>query len=204
MFIIGITGTTGAGKTSAMRALKRLGALTLDCDEIYHKLLLSSDEMKAELETRFKGVVVNGIVDREKLGSIVFSDPDALSDLNTITHIYIINEVDRRIALYKAKGGLVAAIDAIALIESGQCKKCDIVIGVIAPEEIRISRIMNRDGLTKEQAQMRINAQQPDKFYTDKCDHILEGVYDRSDEFEEKCKDFFTTILAQIPLDSDL
>ena len=195
MFIIGITGGTGAGKTSLVNVLKSFGALLLDCDAIYHELLLNNTDMIKEIETRFDGVFTDGRIDRRKLGEAVWNDPASLCDLNTITHKYIGKEMERRINSFKAKGGNLAAIDAIALIESGQSERCDVVVGVTAPREKRLSRIIDRDGLTKEQALMRINAQQPEKFYKDNCDHILENAYDTQSVFEDKCKEFIQNLL---------
>jgi len=195
--MIGITGGTGAGKTSALRVLESLGALVLDCDEIYHELLEDNKELKQELESRFCGVLTDGVIDRKKLGGIVFHDPSALLDLNTITHKFISGEIERRITKWQAQGGRIVAIDAIALIESGRSKKCDVVVGVTAPTETRILRIMNRDGVTREQAEMRVHAQKPAEFYEENCDYMLEGIYETSAEFEEKCKIFFAELLKQ-------
>jgi len=198
MFIIGITGGTGSGKTSALRALESLGALVLDCDAIYHELLLCSDELIAELGARYPGVKQGGAIDRKALGEIVFNDQNALLDLNKITHKYVSGEIEARLDRWQTQGGSIAAIDAIALIESGRAKKCDVVVGITAPAETRVTRIMRRDGITRGQAEMRINAQKPDEFFRDNCDHILEGTYDTSAQFEEKCKEFFAKILGGI------
>jgi len=197
MFIIGITGGTGSGKTTVVRALQSFGALPLDCDEIYHELLLNSVEMRAEIEARFSGVSKDGVIDRKKLGEAVWNDPAALHDLGAITHKFVDSELKRRINSFKAQGGKLVAIDAIALIESGQIDKCDIIVGVIAPMDKRLSRIMDRDNLTEEHALMRINAQQKESFYRKNCDYILENIYDTQVEFEDKCKDFFKKLLQE-------
>ena len=195
MFTIGITGGTGAGKTSALRAIETLGALALDCDAVYHELLEGNADLKDDLEARFKGVLRDGAIDRKRLGEIVFSDPSALIDLNAVTHKYVGNELARRIAEWESQGGKIVAIDAIALIESGRAKKCDVVVGVTASAETRISRIMARDGITRDQAEMRINAQKPDSFFKEHCDYLLEGNYAKLEEFEEKCAAFFREII---------
>jgi len=196
MYIIGITGQTGAGKTSALKAVQSLGALTLDCDDIYHELLLSNMEMTAEIQARFSEVITDGKVDRQKLGAIVLSDPEALLELSEITHKYVIAEINRRIDSFKAQGGRIVVIDAVLLIESGQGDACDVIIGITAPIETRISRIIKRDGITREQSEMRLKAQQSEEFYIKNCDHILDNTYSNLDEFEDKCKEFFNELLT--------
>lgn len=196
MYVIGITGGTGAGKTLALTSLKELGALALDCDKIYHELLLGSAEMKAEIESSFHGVTTDGAIDRKKLGEIVWKEPSSLLKLNEITHKYVTNEIKTKIDSFKEKGGKFAAIDAIALIESGQSKNCDIVVGIVAPVEYRKERIIKRDGLTETQALARIKAQQSDSFYEKNCDYIIENEYKTAVEFGEKCKKYFSSLIG--------
>jgi dephospho-CoA kinase len=197
MIIIGITGGSGGGKTSALRALESLGALVIDCDALYHELLLNNIEMIREISERFTGVVLDGALDRKALGRIVFNDAAALSGLNEITHKFVSAEVDHRLREWKDSGGKLAAVDAIALIESGRGSKCDILVGVTAPFEIRLKRIMERDGLSEEYARMRINAQKPDSFFYENCDYVLISDCDTVEQFEKKCVEFFTRILEE-------
>ena len=119
MTVIGITGGTGAGKTTALSVLKNRGALIIDCDELYHSLLKNSDELKSALEERFPGVLTDGVIDRKALGKRVFSDENALKDLNAIAHRFVCEDVKRLLTGWESVGGKLAAIDAIALIESG-------------------------------------------------------------------------------------
>ncbi|MCL2153069.1 MAG: dephospho-CoA kinase [Oscillospiraceae bacterium] len=197
MFLIGITGGTGSGKTTALRVLKSLGALALDCDAIYHGLLSSDAAMKSELEARFAGVERNGSIDRAVLAKKVFNDASALNDLNAITHKYVSMEIERQIENCGLTGTQVVAIDAIALIESGIAGICDVIVGTVAPINVRISRIMRRDGLTYPLAQMRINAQKPESYYREHCDFVLESNGKSYVEFEEKCKHFFAKLLSE-------
>ncbi len=196
MRIIGITGPSGGGKTTALRALRALGVRIIDCDAVYHELLRTSDGMLREIQDRFHGVVTDGVLDRKALGKIVFADADALSDLNKITHRYVDIEVSRLLDGWRREGAAAAAIDAIALVESGLSKRCDLVVCVTAPEEVRIRRIMARDRVSEDYARLRVGAQQKDSFYKAHCDHILVSDCGTSEEFEEKCRAFFARILG--------
>lgn len=196
MKTIGITGPTGSGKTTALNVLREHGALILDCDAVYHELLASSAELIAELAARFEGVVIDGVLDRKRLGAVVFGDPAELDALNGITGRHILGEVDRRIALHAAEGGRVAAIDAIALIESGLGERCDIVVGIIAPKLVRAGRIVEREGISLEYAMKRIEAQQGDEFYRENCDFILENNGTR-EEFVTRCRTYFANYLGK-------
>jgi len=191
-YIIGITGGTGAGKSSAVNALRALGAQALDCDVIYHEMLAENTAINAEIEANFENVITGGKIDRHKLGEKVWRDPAALEKLNMITHSFMDAEIDRRLSDLKSSGVKTVVIDAIALIESGQNKKCDLVVGITAPLEKRLNRIMTRDDLSREQALLRIDAQKPESYYHDNCDCILENNFDTRSEFEEKCKKFFS------------
>ena len=93
MHIVGITGGTGCGKTTALMELERQGALVIDCDAVYHELLASNAAMLAEINARFPGTIENGALQRKKLGAVVFADAAALDDLNAITHRYVRAEV---------------------------------------------------------------------------------------------------------------
>ena len=195
---IGITGPTGSGKTTALNALERLGVYILDADAVYYDLLIHNEDMKGELRGRFgEGIMTDeGMVDRKKLGAIVFADPSALLDLNAITHKYVGEENDRRKKQAEADGYRAVAVDAIALIESGMAKDCDKVVSVVAPAEVRVKRIMVRDGISEEYARSRINAQKPDSFYMENSDHVL--LNDGSltpEEFEQQALEYFKTIL---------
>ena len=154
MIVIGITGPTGAGKTTVLSVLKELGGAVVDCDAVYHELLRTSAELQAELKARFGGEIFEetGDLRRKELGAIVFKDEKALADLNAITHRHIIAELDRRIARAEAQGCPAVALDAVALIESGAAQRCRVTVAVTAPEEARLRRIMAREGIGEDYA----------------------------------------------------
>ncbi len=184
--IIGITGGTGCGKTTALQAIAALGGEIWDCDAIYHRLLQENPTLVASIEARFPGVTENGILNRKKLGNIVFSDENALLDLNAITHAAVKTEVLR---LLEAKPAL-AAIDAIGLFEGGLAPLCDFTVNIAAPEQARIARLMARDGISEGYARSRMAAQRPSQEFRRLCDYTLENNQTR-EAFYEKCLAFF-------------
>ena len=184
--ILGITGGTGCGKTTLLNVLRDLGGLVLDCDAIYHELLQTDRDLLAAIDARFPGTVENGVLQRKKLGNVVFSDEKALLDLNRITHGAVKAEVLRRLAEKPS----LAAIDAIGLIEGGLAELCDLTVAVTAPREARIRRLMARDGISAEYAEKRIDAQKDPSWYRENCDYILENS-GTEQEFISKCLVFF-------------
>lgn len=194
MKIIGITGGTGCGKTTALNELERRGALLIDCDAVYHRMLETDRPMLDEIEKYFPGAVIDGKLDRKALGAVVFTDEEALRDLNIITHRHINLEIRRILREHAMNGGTLAAIDAIELFSSGLAKRCIATIGVIADREVRIDRIMRRDGISREYAMMRVNAQRPNEYFIQKCSHVLENNGSQ-EEFIEKCRKTFEEVL---------
>lgn len=178
--IIGITGGTGSGKTTVLKKLEALGALIIDCDALYHELLATDKKLISDIQKEFGCVLSDGSLDRKALGNIVFSDPEALNRLNGITHGYISREVDKRLSDRAMQGCELAAVDAVALIESGLGESCDAVIGVVSSREKRIERIMQRDGISREYACLRVDAQKDNAFFEANCDKIIrnDGTFD--------------------------
>ena len=169
--VIGFTGPTGAGKTSALRALERLGGLVLDCDAVYHDLLRTDSTLRDAITGAFGQVFApDGTLDRQRLGTVVFSDPAALDTLNRIIYARLPRELLRRMDESSAP---VVGIDAINLVESGLCRLCRRTVAVLAPSEQRVRRIMARDGIPEEYARLRVQAQKEDEFYRTHCTDTL-------------------------------
>ena len=187
--IIGITGGTGCGKTTLLELLAARGAVILDCDAIYHRLLREDAALLAAIEDRFPGTVAGGILQRKKLGAIVFGDKAALEDLNKITHGAVKAEVIRLLTPEPA----LAAIDAIGLFESGLDKLCKLTVAVTAPVEARVQRLMARDSITEEYALSRIAAQPTAEEFARRCDYVLENNGTKND-FQQKCLAFLTRL----------
>ena len=188
--IIGITGGTGCGKTTLLKEIEARGGQVCDCDAVYHELLTRDMALLNAITDRFPGVVVDQKLERKKLGAIVFADENALQDLNAITHGAIKAEIVRRLA---EKPDL-AAIDAIALFEGGLADLCDTTVAITAPRDSRIQRLMARDGISREYAEKRIDAQKSESWFRQMCPYTLHND-GTQDQFREKCSEFLDSIL---------
>ena len=192
--LIGLTGGTGAGKTSALAALEDLGGTVLDCDAVYHEMLRTDPALRGAIEGAFGPVFgPDGTLDRQKLGNIVFSDPAALERLNAIVYEFLPPELMRR-----AAGQSLVGLDAINLVESGLDRLCACTVAVLAPAEDRVRRIMARDGISRDYARLRISAQPSDGFYREHCSHILENTCAGPAQFRDQARIFFRKMLREI------
>ena len=194
--VLGLTGGTGAGKTSALNAIRELGGTVIDCDAVYHEMLENSQEMRNAINAKFPGVFdQDGKLNRQKLGQEVFAQKDRLAQLNEIVFGFMTPELDRRM---ESAGDGLFAIDAINLLESGADRLCDRTIAVTAPTELRVRRIMARDGITEQYARLRLSAQKPDAYYRGKCDCELNNAADTPEAFQAEAKLFFTRLIETI------
>lgn len=155
--LIGLTGRSGSGKTSAAKILTQLGAFVADCDIIAHEVLFD-DVVKEKLGANFPHTIFdkNGNVDRKALGSIVFSDKEKLAVLNSIVHSAI---VDKAIAMCINSGKDICFIDGSELEASGVDKKCAHIVVIRADEKTRLHRITERDAISEDAARLRMQAQ---------------------------------------------
>lgn len=193
--ILGITGGTGAGKSSALQAVRDLGGSVIDCDAVYHEVLDGSEEFKNAINEKFPGVFSReGRLNRRKLGLEVFAKRERLEQLNAIVYRFLLPELERRTA---AADGL-CALDAINLFESGLDRLCDRTVAVTAPTELRVKRVMSRDGIPEQYARLRVSAQKQDEFYRGKCDCELNNATDSPEEFYKDARLFFKRLVESI------
>ncbi|MBQ4347139.1 MAG: dephospho-CoA kinase [Firmicutes bacterium] len=177
MKIIGLTGGTGSGKSIVAAALGELGAYIIDADQVAREVMEPGQEAYNEIVAHFGTGILNPdkTILRHALGDIVFNDRDELMFLNSCTHKYISLEIMDRAENAKASPELYSCIviDAPQLIEAKMTEKCDEIWVVSCPDEIRINRITERDGITREQAESRIRSQFSQKIYESFADVII-------------------------------
>ena len=161
--VIGLTGQTGSGKSTVARLL---GFESINADEVAHEVLLDP-RVKNELCGRFGQDILddNGEINRGELAKKAFANPNSLAMLGAITHPAIIKEILDRIELLEGRGEKIILLDAPTLFESGAHKMCSKIIFVTADGQIRKKRIMERDGLSEQAAELRLRAQKTDDFY---------------------------------------
>lgn len=195
--IIGFTGPTGAGKTTALRLLEAMGGRVLDCDQVYHQLLDTCEPMCRQLGERFgQGIFTDsGTVDRKALAAQVFAQEEALADLNAITHPYVAEQVDAFLTEVEQEGAALAGIDAIALFESGLDQRCHYTVAVTAPASVRVQRVMEREGVSQEYAQKRVSSQHEDLWFWKRCTFALLNNGDM-EKFEKRAQTLLDYIAA--------
>ena len=175
MKIIGLTGLTGAGKSTVAQKLMAYGCYHIDADKVARDVIHNSEDVKNKLKEHFGDDVINedGTTNRPLLASRAFADEESTNALNEITHPAVTEEIKSIIKDMEEIGYRGVIIDAIALFESGEDALCDFTVAVIAPKEIRLERIMKRDNITEEKALERINAQKDESFFTSRADFVL-------------------------------
>ena len=198
MIIIGITGPTGAGKTTALGEVEKLGGAVIDCDAVYHELLESDKTLQNRLEQEFGDIRDDsGAVDRKKLGAIVFGDPEKLERLNAIAQRATVDRTRLLLEECRAKGMPLAAVDAIGLLESGLGELCHATVAVVAPPEVRVARIMAREGISQDYAWSRVRAQKPDSYLTGGCGYTLNNDCATGAEFAARARALLESILQK-------
>lgn len=195
MLIIGLTGQTGAGKSTVSEILEKYGCYHIDADKIAHEVLDSDEEVKTNLAEKFGKDVIgkDGTVNRAVLAKYAFADRESTQSLNAITHPAVNKKIQSIILKQSEYGAKAVIIDAIALFESGEDKLCDYTVAVTAPREIRLERIISRDNITVSRAEERINAQKGEEFFSVNADYIIKNyepynIYEETESLARKLK----------------
>lgn len=191
MRLIGLTGRSGSGKTTVGSLAASMGFLVLDCDRIYAELTSRPTPCLEAIRNTFGNETVkDGKLFRPALREKVFSDPDAMKKLNALTALYMGEEITLRLEASQAN---LAILDAPTLFQSGLDGICDLVIGVIAPEEESVRRIVSRDGISAEEAKRRLAQQPSADFYREQCTLCLEN-HQSEEQFRKQAEVLLTRL----------
>ena len=180
MKIIGITGTSGSGKTTLSEILSnRKDSIIINADKIARMLNKPGTEYMKEIENSFgkEFIFGDGNLNRKKMADLIYSNEEARKKLNSLSFRYIDKEIKKIIEEAKSETKYIF-IDAPLLFEAGIDKYCDIVIALIANEELKIERICKRDGIDAYTASKRLKIQHDDIYYTEKADYVIENTKD--------------------------
>ena len=193
--IIGVTGSSGAGKSTVCEFLENnYKVKIINADKISKKLSKKGTSYVVEIIEKFGKDIVNeeGELKRKKLAEIIYNNPEKRELLNKCTFKYIIKEIKAQIKKVKDTETTII-IDAPLLFESGLNRICDKIIGVISNRDLQIERIVARDNIDYEDAEKRLNAQQSNKYYIQRCDKIIENNKNLKNvftELEKVCKEY--------------
>ena len=180
MIKIGICGSSGSGKGYVCKLFSTYGYKWIDTDRVYRDLATPRSQCVSELKEYFGESILNsdGSLNRRELSKCVFEgegSKEKLKQLNKISHYHIRKETERIIKECEKNGYHGALIDAPVLFESGFDSLCDITVCVTAPSELKLERIMMRDGISLEKALARINSQLTDNELREKCDYEIDN-----------------------------
>jgi dephospho-CoA kinase len=174
--VIGLTGPTGAGKSTVAAVFRELGCAVIDADLLARDAVQNPECLEALCREFGSDLVsADGSLDRRLLASRAFAGPERTERLNRITHPAIRKETVRQIAELRNSGAKAVVFDVPLLFESGADALCDRTIAVTAPPGVRLKRIMKRDGITEKAARERMNAQHPNRFYEMRAGYVLNG-----------------------------
>jgi dephospho-CoA kinase len=173
MLKIGLTGGIGTGKSTVAKIFKILGVPVFDADVTAKFLMNNNEQLKKKILEEFgEDAYENGVLNRKYLAEIVFNDRFKLEKLNALVHPVAIQTGIDWAATQNAKYTIK---EAALMFEAGSAFNLDYIIGVFAPVELRIARVMHRDGITKEQVEARMKNQIDEKIKAKLCDFIIEN-----------------------------
>lgn len=173
--VIGLTGQTGAGKSTVSAMAESYGCHIINADKVAREATAKNSECLKRLAEFFGNDIIdsNGECVRKLLAQRAFSSKENTDMLNSITHPMIIRRISEYIGMYGDDETVI--IDAPQLFESGCDRLCDRIIAVTAPKAVRLERIIMRDGISRQDALLRINAQHNEDYYTERADFIIDG-----------------------------
>jgi dephospho-CoA kinase len=174
MLKIGITGGIGAGKSTVAGIFKVLGVPVFDADATAKNILNTDPILRERIVTAFGSETYkNGLLDRKYLATLVFNNPDQLAKLNALVHPATIEAADKWASRFTDKPYIIK--EAALLFEAGTNEGLDYIIGVTAPKELRITRVMARDQVSREEVLSRMQHQLDDTEKMKRCDFVIDN-----------------------------
>lgn len=174
MMIIGLTGSIAMGKSTVTGFFEKYGAAVTNADVMVHQLLAEDESVIAEIASRWPDAVVDGAVDRKRLGAAVFGRPEELKVLESLLHPRVEAEEKAFVKQAEAEGKWLVVLDIPLLFESGADKRVDRVVVVSAPLDIQKKRALSRDGMTEEKFAHILARQTPDEEKRARADYIVD------------------------------
>lgn len=170
--IIGLTGQTGAGKSTVCEFLRQMSFCVIDCDKVAREVTEKGSLLLSKLAAAFGNdiILADGSLNRRLLASLAFSSKDKTELLNKITHPEILSAIKQKI---EGSSCEITVLDAPTLFESGADKLCDRIIAVLCDENKRKARIITRDNLSGEQADVRLSAAKSNEFFIERADAVI-------------------------------
>ena len=202
--IVGLTGQTGAGKSTVSAIFAEQGFALIDADQISRYVTQPGMPCLAELFDFFGEEIrdADGSLNRKALAKIAFTNKQKLESLNSICHPFITEEIVARIDRFRDEGKRLILLDAPTLFESRASDLCDLIISVLADAPLRLQRIMQRDSLTEQAARERMGAQLPESFFVEHSDYLIRNNADQtalcalSREVADKIKAYYTAAVC--------
>ena len=194
MFILGITGPTGAGKTTVSKIFEKNGIKVVDGDILAREIVEVGKPALKELKEALGEEIINddGTLNRKKTAAIAFSDPEKLATLNRITHHYIKEEFLKIASEYD---GDILGFDGAVILESDVKYLFTKILSVIADEDIRLKRITSRDNITQDEGRLRISSQKNNEFYIENSDFL---VYNNGEDMEDQVNSIIKKLRSMI------
>lgn len=174
-YVVGLTGPIGSGKSVVAQIFLNNDYKLIDADKVAREVVEKGSPVLEKLALEFGCDVINqdGTLNRRLLADRAFSTKEGTDRLNSITHPAIVDLVKKKIAQYEENGVERIIYDAPLLFESNTNKLCDCIVSVIAPKEVRIQRVIERDSVTEADVRKRISAQHDESYYTEKSNYVI-------------------------------
>lgn len=195
MIVIGLTGMSGAGKTTASDAFSKSGFAVINCDTAARKAV-QNKHCLAEIEALINGTVnPDGTLNRRKTADAIFNDENLRKAYNKLIYPYISFIVLQELARFKAEKKAFVLLDAPTLFESGIDDICDKIVSVVADRKVLVKRIMQRDNISQEAANARLNSQHNEQYFRNKSDYCVNNIKSEQD-LRNKINDIINDIFS--------